>query len=86
MGVAAGSGAAAEEEDRWLDLGWNHQATGVKGTARLQVMTLNQPGSLAYTFTASLVSRASANSRSTSESYTTCSYTALRVSMSMLSR
>jgi guanosine-3',5'-bis(diphosphate) 3'-pyrophosphohydrolase len=38
--------AAAEEEDRWLDLGWNHLATGAKGTARLQVMTLNQPGSL----------------------------------------
>jgi GTP pyrophosphokinase len=37
---------AAEEEDRWLDLGWNHLVTGIKGTARLQVMTLNQPGSL----------------------------------------
>jgi guanosine-3',5'-bis(diphosphate) 3'-pyrophosphohydrolase len=38
--------SAAEEEDRWLDLGWNQLAAGVKATARLQVMTLNQPGSL----------------------------------------
>jgi GTP pyrophosphokinase len=37
---------AAEDEDRWLDLGWNQLDAGVKGTARLQVMTLNQPGSL----------------------------------------
>jgi GTP pyrophosphokinase len=38
--------SAAEEEDRWLDLGWNQLAAGVKATARLEVMTLNQPGSL----------------------------------------
>ena len=37
---------AAGEEDRWLDLGWSQLAAGVKATARLQVMTLNQPGSL----------------------------------------
>jgi GTP pyrophosphokinase len=37
---------AREEEDRWLDLGWNQLASGDKATARLQVMTLNQPGSL----------------------------------------
>ncbi len=36
----------AGDEDRWLDLGWNQLAAGVKATARLQVMTLNQPGSL----------------------------------------
>jgi GTP diphosphokinase / guanosine-3',5'-bis(diphosphate) 3'-diphosphatase len=38
--------SAAEEEDRCLDLGWNQLAAGVKATTRLQVMTLNQPGSL----------------------------------------
>ncbi len=37
---------ADEEEDRFLDLGWNQLAAGAKSTARLQVMTLNQPGSL----------------------------------------
>jgi GTP pyrophosphokinase len=38
--------SAGKDEDRWLDLGWNELASGVKATARLQVMTLNQPGSL----------------------------------------
>jgi guanosine-3',5'-bis(diphosphate) 3'-pyrophosphohydrolase len=38
--------SSGEEEDRWLDLGWNQLVAGIKATARLQVMTLNQPGSL----------------------------------------
>ena len=38
--------SAGEEADRWLDLGWNQVASGFKATARLQVLTLNQPGSL----------------------------------------
>jgi guanosine-3',5'-bis(diphosphate) 3'-pyrophosphohydrolase len=38
--------SAGEEAERWLDLGWNQVASGFKATARLQVLTLNQPGSL----------------------------------------
>jgi guanosine-3',5'-bis(diphosphate) 3'-pyrophosphohydrolase len=38
-------GRRADEADRWLDLGWNG-AHDVKAIARLQVMTMNQPGSL----------------------------------------
>ena len=34
------------DPERWLDLGWNPDAAEGKATARLQVMTLNQPGSL----------------------------------------
>ena len=34
------------DQDRWLDLGWSQLDSQVKATARLQVMTLNQPGSL----------------------------------------
>jgi GTP diphosphokinase / guanosine-3',5'-bis(diphosphate) 3'-diphosphatase len=38
-------GRRSAEADRWLDLGWNG-AHDVKAIARLQVMTMNQPGSL----------------------------------------
>jgi guanosine-3',5'-bis(diphosphate) 3'-pyrophosphohydrolase len=35
-----------EDEDRCMDLGWSELADGPKATARLQVMSLHQPGSL----------------------------------------
>jgi GTP pyrophosphokinase len=37
---------ADEDEDRWLDLGWNQIGAGLKATARVQVMSLHRPGSL----------------------------------------
>jgi GTP diphosphokinase / guanosine-3',5'-bis(diphosphate) 3'-diphosphatase len=39
-------GRKPEDADRWLDLGWNADATEAKAIARLHVMSLNQPGSL----------------------------------------
>jgi GTP pyrophosphokinase len=44
-------GRSADPE-RWLDLGWNPGAADSKAIARLQVMTLNQPGSLGSLSTA----------------------------------
>jgi GTP pyrophosphokinase len=44
-------GRSADPE-RWLDLGWNPGASASKAIARLQVMTLNQPGSLGSLSTA----------------------------------
>jgi guanosine-3',5'-bis(diphosphate) 3'-pyrophosphohydrolase len=35
-----------EQADRWLDLDWNPERRDGPGVARLNVMTLNQPGSL----------------------------------------
>jgi guanosine-3',5'-bis(diphosphate) 3'-pyrophosphohydrolase len=40
------------DPERWLDLGWNTGAADNKAIARLQVMTLNQPGSLGSLSTA----------------------------------
>jgi GTP pyrophosphokinase len=40
------------DPERWLDLAWNPAATDAKAIARLQVMTLNQPGSLGSLSTA----------------------------------
>ena len=45
-------GRRRADPERWLDLGWNPEAAEGKGTARLQVMTLNQPGSLGSLSTA----------------------------------
>jgi GTP pyrophosphokinase len=45
-------GRRRADPERWLDLGWNPEAAESKGTARLQVMTLNQPGSLGSLSTA----------------------------------
>jgi GTP diphosphokinase / guanosine-3',5'-bis(diphosphate) 3'-diphosphatase len=45
-------GRRRADPERWLDLGWNPDAAESKGTARLQVMTLNQPGSLGSLSTA----------------------------------
>ncbi len=44
-------GRRRADPERWLDLGWNPSADS-KATARLQVMTLNQPGSLGSLSTA----------------------------------
>jgi GTP diphosphokinase / guanosine-3',5'-bis(diphosphate) 3'-diphosphatase len=40
------------DPERWLDLAWNPRAADSKAIARLQVMTLNQPGSLGSLSTA----------------------------------
>ena len=45
-------GRRRADPERWLDLAWNPGAAENKGTARLQVMTLNQPGSLGSLSTA----------------------------------
>jgi GTP pyrophosphokinase len=45
-------GRRRADPERWLDLGWNPAAADSKATARLQVMTLNQPGSLGSLSTA----------------------------------
>ncbi len=34
------------DANRWLDLGWNPNAEGIKAIARLRLMSTNQPGSL----------------------------------------
>jgi guanosine-3',5'-bis(diphosphate) 3'-pyrophosphohydrolase len=34
------------DANRWLDLGWNPDAEGIKAIARLRLMSTNQPGSL----------------------------------------
>jgi GTP diphosphokinase / guanosine-3',5'-bis(diphosphate) 3'-diphosphatase len=45
-------GRRRADPERWLDLGWNAGAADSKAIARLQIMTLNQPGSLGSLSTA----------------------------------
>jgi len=44
--------ARRRDPERWLDLAWNSGPTDNKAIARVQVMTLNQPGSLGSLSTA----------------------------------